>query len=77
MVKHIYLIVTCKTPSCGRVGAVRYCGVQPGELDPSGVPEVGFVYDCAACGGIHRFETSETRVESFDFAPPFGWQSRF
>jgi hypothetical protein len=77
MGKHIYLVVTCKTPLCGRVGAVRYHGVQRGQLDLSGVPEVGFVYDCVTCGGIHRFETSETRVEAFDFEPPFGWQGRF
>ena len=77
MGKHIYLVVTCKTASCGRIGAVRYHGVRRGHFDLSGIPDVCFVYDCAACGGLHRFETSETRVEEFDFEPPFGWQSRF
>jgi hypothetical protein len=77
MAIHIYFVVTCKMPSCGRTGAVRYHGEQRGDLDLSGVPEVGFVYHCASCGRIQRFETSETRVESFDFAPPFGWQGQF
>jgi hypothetical protein len=77
MAKHLYLVVTCKTPSCGRVGAVRYHGVQQGKPDLSSVPNVGFIYGCAQCGRIHQFETSETRAESFDFDPPFGWQSKF
>jgi hypothetical protein len=41
------------------------------------VPNVGFIYGCAKGGGIHQFETSETRAESFDFDTPFGWQSKF
>jgi hypothetical protein len=77
MAKHIYLVVTCKTPSCGRVGAVKYHGLQRGEFDPGSVPKVCFIYDCTSCGAIDRFETAETRVEFFDFDPPFGWHSKF
>jgi hypothetical protein len=76
LARHLYFVVACKAASCGRTNAVKYHGLEWGKLDLSGVPQVAFDCQCGTCGAVHRYEWSDTRVESFNFAPPPDWKDK-
>lgn len=75
MGSHFYVVISCKTPQCGIIGALKYLGpdiavVEIGEMAPTGV-----WYQCGACQKKHRYELEEMRVEESDLPPPPGWKS--
>src|SRR5580692_12169912 len=74
MPKYLYLVVTCKTPGCGNVCAVRYHGIDQGATAIGELTPVGFTYECGLCHKPHRYAIEESRIEDFDFPPPKGWQ---
>ncbi len=69
--KHVYLMVRCKTPSCGRAGAVKYVGKEAAHRK---LPPGTFEHWCEACRRNHQYQTSDTFFESFSFAPPKAWK---
>jgi len=75
MPRYIYVVVTCKTPRCGNVCALKYLGVHEGQLEIGEMVPTAFVYECGVCHRHHRYELSETRTELLDSPPPAGWKN--
>jgi hypothetical protein len=71
-----YVVVTCKTPACGRVSAVKYLGIHTLEPDLETVTEK-FLYECRTCHRSYLYTLSEIRIQSYSFPPPPGWESQF
>jgi hypothetical protein len=73
MAKHLYVVVDCKTEGCKKVCAVKYHGVDVGQVEIGELAPTGSEYQCGLCGQTHRYEMTEKRMEVFDFPPPTGW----
>jgi len=74
MPRHTYIVVSCKTPRCSGICAVKYLGVIKGRRKEEKVVAAGFRYACGLCNKSHWYEPEECRIEMFDFAPPPGWK---
>jgi RNase P subunit RPR2 len=75
MTTHLYLGVTCKTSGCGNVCALKYFGVDEGQVEIAEMTPTGVLYLCGGCGKTHRYEKEEMYPYRTDFAPPKGWQN--
>jgi hypothetical protein len=75
--KHLWLVVTCKTPKCGNLCAIKYHGTDIGAIEIAEMVPTGFSYQCGLCHRTHRYEIEETRIEHLDVAPPPGWTNPF
>ena len=77
MQTHFYSVVTCKAPACSVVGAVKYLGRQKRKIARNGGRDRSFLFECRVCHTLYRYEIADTRIESFGFAPPPGWENQF
>jgi hypothetical protein len=72
---HIYLGVFCKTPNCENICALKCFGNGEAQVRPEGTTPTSFIYECAQCHQIRRYEREETFVYKAKVAPPPGWQN--
>jgi hypothetical protein len=75
MTKHIYIVVSCKTPKCRNICALKYLGLYEGQVEIAEMAPTGVQYQCGLCRKTHRYEREEMRTELFDWPPPPGWQN--
>lgn len=75
MAKHWYVAVTCKTPACLNVCALKYLGPDIGQLEVAELAPTGAVYQCGKCQKTHRYELAEMYTHISPHAPPPGWQN--
>jgi len=62
MAKHLWLVVTCKTPQCGNLCAIKYHGIDIGVIEIAEKAPSGFSYQCGKCHQTRRYEVEETRI---------------
>lgn len=72
---HIYLGVFCKTPDCENICALKCYGEDESRFRSERNMPTSFIYKCAQCHQIHRYEREETFVYKANVAPPKGWQN--
>jgi hypothetical protein len=75
MPQHIYVVVTCKTPRCANVCALKHLGPDIGAVEIGEMTPTGAWYACAQCQQQHRYEMEEFRIGRFLFPPPPGWSN--
>jgi len=70
---HIYAAVNCKTPDCRNVCALKYFGVDVGQVEIQEMTPTGVTYQCGNCGIVYRYEREEMYMFRSPHAPPPGW----